>query len=112
MDKMTFSDSKAAQNLVMSMLNTSDYASYKVPAIRILAKWFEYSSSVMHIPNETIRKGTLYLWRKHFIAWVDETNFPEVMKSHMRNVIVGQYRKCITKTRLVDGGIGREEENV
>ena len=99
MDKATFGDSQAAQNLVTSMLNNPDYASYKSRATRILAKWFEYSSAVMGIQNKTIRLGILTLERKHFLTWIDKADFPKVMKTHMCNVIVGQHRRLINESR-------------
>ena len=100
-DKNTFSDSKAAQRLV-AILGEPDYSQYAGKARKILSKFFQYSSAVMSIQDDTIRKGTLEVWRRHFLAWVSVTNFPEIVETHLSNALVTQYRKCIKQTRKRD----------
>jgi hypothetical protein len=93
MDEHTYSNTKAAVNLY-HMLDTPEYAPYKDKARKILSKWFQYSSAVMSIPNADVCRGSLDLWRAHFLQLVDKRQFPEVVRSHVHCVITAQYRKC------------------
>ena len=93
MDKTTFTNSKAAINLA-TMLDTPEYTQYRDRVNRILSRWFEYSSEVMAIKSPTVCLGTLDKWRTHFKEWVDNSELPEVVRSHAHNVLAIQYRKC------------------
>ena len=103
MDKYTFSDSQGAQNFV-KILETLD-SRWAGKAKRILSKWFDYSSGVMSIQDGTVRRGTLDLWRQHFLRLAVESDFPKTLETHLCNAIVTQYRKCLNNTRKRDRGI-------
>ena len=102
MDKCTFLDSKAAQNLTI-ILNDSKYNIYSPKISKILSKYFTYTSGIMFIPNKTIRDATLNIYRKEFIRKIIDLDLPEVIKTHTLNVIVAQNRKCLRETETRKG---------
>ena len=108
MDKFTWSDSKAAQNLVKT-LELPEYKAYCHKVGGILSRWFEYSSALMVIESEMIRMGSLNLWRQHFLNRVNSSNLPPILVTHLCNVIVAQYRKCRTRTRKCDNKCPQSE---
>jgi len=102
MDKCTFSDSKAAQNLV-GILNDSKYDIYSSKVSKILSKYFTYTSYIMFIPDKHIRDMMLNMLREKSIETINELALPEVIKTHALNVTAMQYRKCIKEIDIRKG---------
>lgn len=101
MDTTTYSDSKAAQRLT-ELLQEPQFSSVAKAARVIVSKWFLYSSALMDIKDNTVRRGSLQMWRNHFLSWVKGRNLPPAIETHLSNVIVTQYRKCCTRSRKRD----------
>lgn len=91
MDKFTFGDSKAAVNL-MKTLNAPFYSLYARKVCRLLAKQLQSIKAIMAIPDQTIRKAVLKLWHDRFIAIVNNSEMPEVIKTHTLCVATTFYR--------------------
>jgi hypothetical protein len=93
MDQFTFGDSRAATNLV-KILNDPDNAPCRNKVSNILSRWADYSNAVMDIQNPTICRGTLDMWRQHFLSSLRDDQIPTPVRSHAENVMVATYRKC------------------
>jgi len=96
LDACTFGDSKAAINLI-GILNGVEDKRIKHRASKILSKYQGSLKPLSRIPDKEIRETAYNLWRSHFIEWVDRANFPIVIETHMKCVIVGEFRKAIRR---------------
>ena len=94
MDKCTFGNSKAGINLV-SILNKPENTGFAHTASRILCKYSASLKSLGFIPTKDIRETSYRLWRNHFLEWVDKSSFPTLVETHIKCVIVGQYREAL-----------------
>ena len=94
MESYTFGDSKAAISLI-KILNEAESEWYVKKAVRILSKYFKALASLSHIPDKGIRETSYKIWREHFMESVDKTQFPTIVGTHMKCVIVGEYRKAM-----------------
>ena len=93
MDKCTFGNSQAAQNLVGDILRKPEYEKYSKRVAHLLSKQSAFFSNVSYIPDETIRKATLRKWHEHFAGLVD--GLPEIVKTHTICVETGWYRQAL-----------------
>ncbi len=93
-DSNTFSNSKASQNLI-NMLNQAQYKLFSKKIFSILSKYFSYTSSIMYIPDKTVRDMMLKLTTDFFKNRVKDEAFPEIIRTHMLNVISTQFKQCI-----------------
>lgn len=94
MDKYTFGDSKASTSLV-SILNKEGNGLYGHKVGRIIDKYLKALIALERIPNKDIRETAYKLWRNHFIERTDNTKFPYVIETHLKSIIVGEYRKAM-----------------
>ena len=94
MDKYTFGDSRAAVSLV-SILDKPDNESYEHNASRIIDKYLKSLIALRHIPDKSIRETAYRLWHDHFMERVDDTKFPYLVETHIKAIIVGEYRKAM-----------------
>lgn len=93
MDKYTFGNSQAAQNLVSDILEQPQYQPYKEAVCRRLSKQTARLKAVMTIRDKTIREETLRMWHKTFVPWTE--GLPELVKTHIRCVETGIYRQFL-----------------
>jgi len=93
-DKFTFGNSRAAINLT-NILNMPEYSSYAPKALRILSKYMTSIKALTSIPNKETRETALGIWRNNFVRLVNNTDFPDVLKTHMNNVATRQKRKLL-----------------
>ena len=98
MDVCTFGKTKSAQNL-MGILDKPEHIQYSHKASRILAKYLHSSKAIMDIADKETRETCLTLWRDRFLGWVDRCMFPIVITTHMKCVIVSQYRKLLKEEK-------------
>ena len=92
LDNCTFGNSQSSINLV-GILNEVENQIYAHTASRILTKYLESLKHLSSLPDKNIRETAYKLWRQHFIERVEKSHFPEVIETHAKCVIIGQYRK-------------------
>ena len=93
MDKYTFGNSQAAQNLVGDILRKPEYEKYSEQVARLLSKQIVTLKSINHIPIDHIRKATLKMWHEHFISLCSK--LPEIVRTHVLCVETGWYRQSL-----------------
>ena len=93
MDKYTFGNSQAAQNLMVDILRKPEYIKYSKRVARLLSKQNIILRTVQFIPKETIRKATLKMWHEHFVDLC--VDLPEVVKTHTLCIETGWYRQLL-----------------
>lgn len=94
MDICTFGKIKSAQNL-MTILSKPEHTQFSHKASRILAKYFHSTKAITDITDKETRETCLILWRDRFLGWIDRSMFPTIIETHMKCVIVSQYRKLL-----------------
>lgn len=93
MDRYTFGDSQAAQNLITDILNKPEYSKYSKRVAHLLGKQGVILKAVAIIQDETIRKATLKMWHDHFAQLCSD--LPEIVRTHTLCVETGWYRQLL-----------------
>jgi len=92
MDSHTFGNSQSAINL-MTILEKPENEQHSHQVARILDKYIKSIKAIMFIPDKTIREAVLLAWRKRFLDWVNNNDFPELVRTHLSCAIVTEDRK-------------------
>ena len=102
MDKNTFSNSKAAQNLV-GILEQPENLSYCSAVSSLLSRCQQEMRAIMTISNLDLRRTILTIWRHRFVDLVKAREFPDIIETHTLCVVVGFYRKLQREIKLDKG---------
>ena len=93
MDKYTFGNSRAAVNLMASILEKPEYKHCSAQVARILDKHFKVLGVVAKLPDKTIRGATLQMWHKHFLGRIED--LPELVRTHTACVMASRYHQLL-----------------
>ena len=100
MDRYTFGNSQAAQNLIGNILPKPEYMKYSKRVTRLLSKQISILKLVNCISNETTRKATLRMWHRHFVELC--LDLPEAVRTHTLCVETGWYRQTLKGVDIQD----------
>lgn len=96
MDKYTFGNSKAAINLIRTLDELGDVKLQRGVS-SVLSKYATAMAQIMFIPSKTTREAILQLWLAKVSALIEDSPWPEIIKTHVRCVAVGLYRAYLKK---------------
>ena len=98
MDKHTFGKSQAAINLVKT-LEENDCEGCIINVCNLLGKYQQTIKSLLDIKDKNVRETCLKLWRSRFLDHVDNLDMDDTVRSHVKNVVVGTYRKLLKTSK-------------
>ena len=98
-DSCTFGNSKAAINLI-KILQNPENSIYCHKVLKILSKYMTAIKSLTFIPQKGTRETALSIWCDSFTTNVNKSSFfPDVIKTHMNNVMIAQKRKLLRECK-------------
>lgn len=91
--KYTFGSSLASVNLLGDILERTEYIQYEKRVYRLLSKQCEALNSLKSLINKNVRETSLKMWHDRFKLLTEF--LPEVIKTHIRCVETGIYRRML-----------------
>lgn len=100
MDKCTFSNTPAAQNLI-KILEKESNPKIASRVAKFVSKYSRYLGASTYIPDKTVRESTLLMWRGRFINHVEKMELPQDIKTYILNIMAYQFRKCMKEGQRI-----------
>jgi predicted RNase H-like HicB family nuclease len=92
----SFGESKAAINLMSNILEMPEYKGIRHNVLSNLARQDTHLNAIMDIKDKNTRQACLEMWHMRFVGITE--GYPEVVRSHVRNVETAIYRKLLKRS--------------